>query len=170
MKIFTGLLLVLYIVGCKNPAHEPNPKALKLLLPKEEPGSDTIQGNDPSKRFTVILTDSNKIYYYSGKFSTNAVIGKTGFKEIRNIIKEKNKSVGPGFVVLIKGDVKSTYKNTVDMLDEMAINDIKRYALVDLTDEEAELLGLGNRMTGPGYEHAGAPNELFRFKMVTKEE
>lgn len=141
MKIITALLLILYIVvGCKNPAREPNQKALKLLVPKEEPGSNTLQGNDPSKHFTVILTDSNKIFYYSGKFSTNAVIEKTGFKEIRDIIKEKNKSVGPGFVVLIKGDVKSTYKNTVDMLDEMAINDIKRYSLVDLTDEEAGLI------------------------------
>ena len=34
----------------------------------------------------------------------------------------------------------ATYKNTVDILDEMAISDIKRYAMVDLFQAEKELI------------------------------
>ena len=43
-------------------------------------------------------------------------------------------------VVVIKPDAEATYKNTVDILDEMAINNIKRYAMVDLFEIEKELV------------------------------
>ena len=36
-------------------------------------------------------------------------------------------------MVIIKPDKDATYKNTVDMLDEMKIDEVKRYALVDIT-------------------------------------
>lgn len=43
-------------------------------------------------------------------------------------------------VVVIKPDEEATYKNTIDILDEMAINDVKRYAMVDLFPIEKELI------------------------------
>ena len=48
---------------------------------------------------------------------------------------------GEKFVVVIKPTKESTYKNMVDVLDEMAITKLKRYALVDqLTPDEKKLL------------------------------
>ena len=44
------------------------------------------------------------------------------------------------FVVVIKPDNDATYKNTVDMLDEMTINDVKRYAMVDISPVEYSLV------------------------------
>ena len=38
--------------------------------------------------------------------------------------------------VLIKPDTTSTYSDLVNMLDEMNINDIKVYAIVDITELE----------------------------------
>jgi biopolymer transport protein ExbD len=43
-------------------------------------------------------------------------------------------------VIVIKPDDDATYKNTIDILDEMAISDIKRYAMVDLFPVEKELI------------------------------
>jgi biopolymer transport protein ExbD len=40
------------------------------------------------------------------------------------------------FVVILKPTVDATYKNTVDMLDEMTINQVKRYAMVKVLDAE----------------------------------
>ena len=48
-------------------------------------------------------------------------------------------------VVVIKPGDDATYKNTIDMLDEMAIAAVKRYAMVDLFDIEKQLI---NRTEG----------------------
>ncbi len=42
------------------------------------------------------------------------------------------------FVVILKPTADATYKNTVDMLDEMTINQVKRYAMVKVLDAEME--------------------------------
>ena len=44
------------------------------------------------------------------------------------------------FVVVIKPDEDATYKNTVDILDEMTINNVKRYAMIDITPQELEVV------------------------------
>jgi biopolymer transport protein ExbD len=44
------------------------------------------------------------------------------------------------FVVIIKPDKDATYKNTVDILDEMTINQVKIYAMVKILDQEYQLI------------------------------
>ena len=43
-------------------------------------------------------------------------------------------------LVIIKPDVDATYKNTVDILDEMTINGVKTYAMVKILPQEYELI------------------------------
>jgi biopolymer transport protein ExbD len=45
-----------------------------------------------------------------------------------------------GLIVLIKPDSLSKYKNLVDILDEMLITNVARYAIVDLSESEKELI------------------------------
>lgn len=45
-----------------------------------------------------------------------------------------------GLIVLIKADDKAKYKNMVDILDEMLICNIGRYAIVDLSDVEKGMI------------------------------
>ncbi|MEQ1734259.1 MAG: biopolymer transporter ExbD [Bacteroidia bacterium] len=50
------------------------------------------------------------------------------------------KSFDKGLIVVIKADDKSKYKNVVDILDEMSICNIGRYAMVDITPVEVEMI------------------------------
>ena len=97
---------------------------------------------------TVILGAENRIYYYNGTFDDARIkneIFQTTFDQkngIGKIIRAKQKDVAlyldgiNKMVVLIKPTTKSTYQNTVDVLDEMLINNVRRYAIVDLEKEE----------------------------------
>lgn len=44
------------------------------------------------------------------------------------------------FVVVIKPNEEATYKNTVDMLDEMTINNVKRFAMIKISPTENDLV------------------------------
>jgi biopolymer transport protein ExbD len=44
------------------------------------------------------------------------------------------------FMVIIKPNDEATYKNTVDILDEMTINQVKRYAMVKVLPDENSLI------------------------------
>lgn len=44
------------------------------------------------------------------------------------------------FIVIIKPSEEATYKNTVDILDEMTINQVKTYAMVKILKEELDLI------------------------------
>jgi biopolymer transport protein ExbD len=44
------------------------------------------------------------------------------------------------FFVVIKPNAEATYKNTVDMLDEMTINNVKRFAMVKISETEDKLI------------------------------
>jgi biopolymer transport protein ExbD len=52
----------------------------------------------------------------------------------------ENAALDKDFVVVIKANEDATYKNTVDILDEMTINAVKRFAMVKISDTEKELI------------------------------
>lgn len=53
---------------------------------------------------------------------------------------DPNSCLDRDLVVIIKPDENANYKNTVDILDEMAINGISRYAIVDPFPDELKLV------------------------------
>jgi len=57
-----------------------------------------------------------------------------GDPDWQNACKDKD------FVVVIKPDKDATYKNTVDILDEMTINKVKRFAMIKIADTEYDLI------------------------------
>jgi biopolymer transport protein ExbD len=65
-------------------------------------------------------------------------------KRLRDLRTKDN--TGP--IVLIKATDKAKYKNVVDIIDEMAITNVARYAIVDLNGFEKKLLARKKRELG----------------------
>jgi hypothetical protein len=113
------------IAGCQQPA------ALKLQLPKAEEGLEVAVARNAA---IVIPYGQDGIFCYSGLDVRSGK--KYRQDELRQFLSRKRADTG--FMVVIRPTVDCTYKNIVDMLDEMKISDIKKFALVDITVKEAE--------------------------------
>ena len=119
-----------------------SPKAFKLNIPDDTAKDEEQTEAKASGAFTVLLSKDNQIYYYEGQLASDGSNFKSSnFKEIRaEILKKKANTPEKDLVVIIKPNETSVYKNVVDMLDEMQIADIKRYAIVDIYPGEVELI------------------------------
>ena len=119
-----------------------SPKAFKLNIPDDTAKDEEQTEAKASGAFTVLLSKDNKIYYYEGQLASDGSNFKSSnFKEIRaEILKKKANTPPKDLVVIIKPNETSVYKNVVDMLDEMQITDIKRYAIVDIFPGEVDLI------------------------------
>lgn len=134
-----GFLLITFFIFTTTMSQ---PTAMKLFLPKDTEKPEDQNKIKASGALTLMLGKNDVVYYYEGELAPDASNFKsTTFKDVRTVIIDKKKATDPkDFVVVIKPDKDATYKNTVDMLDEMLINDIKRYALVDIADVEYQLI------------------------------
>ena len=116
--------------------------ALKLNLPKDTDKPEEQNKAKESGALTVLLGKDNHVYYYEGILQDNGTNFKSSsFKDIRDvIINKKHTTDEKDFIVVIKPGAESTYKNVVDILDEMTIDVVERHALVDITDAETLLV------------------------------
>jgi len=134
-----GFLLITFFIFTTTMSQ---PTAMKLYLPKDTDNPEEQNKVKASGALTLLLGKNDQVYYYEGELAPDASNFKTGsFKDIRKVIIDKKRSTDEkDFVVVIKPDNDATYKNTVDILDEMTINDVKRYAMVDISPVEYSLV------------------------------
>ncbi|RZS72561.1 ExbD/TolR family protein [Pseudobacter ginsenosidimutans] len=139
-----GFLLITFFIFTTTMSE---PTAMRLFLPKDTEKPEDQNKVKASGALSIMLGKDNQIFYYAGELLPDGSNFKSAtFKEIRQVIIDKKKTTNPeDFVVVIKPGPESTYKNTVDMLDEMAINEVKRYALVDIFDQELALMAASQK-------------------------
>ena len=112
--------------------------AMRLIMPKDTKRSNFIAAG---KTISLLLADDNTIYYYNGDsvknmHATNSVNG------IRNVLQQKKLWIQQKYkdademIVLIKPTKQALYSNIINTLDEMQINVIKHYVLMDATAAE----------------------------------
>ncbi|HTE25003.1 ExbD/TolR family protein [Flavitalea sp.] len=134
-----GFLLITFFIFTTTMSE---PTAMRLYLPKDTEKPEEQNKAKESGALTLLLGKNNQIFYYEGILSPDGANFKnTNFKDLRDVIITKKKSTKPeDFVVVIKPGPESNYVNTVDVLDEMTISEVKRYALVDIAESELQLL------------------------------
>ncbi|ALD21867.1 ExbD/TolR family protein [Hymenobacter sp. DG25A] len=119
------------------------PNVMQITMPVKPKPGDPPQELKASDALTVVLGENNKIYYYDGLLSDKdkpeLKLSSYDANGIRKVLLDHQRQ-NPKTVVLIKPDDKSNYKNMVDILDEMNITDQKKYALVDISKADTELI------------------------------
>jgi biopolymer transport protein ExbD len=139
-----GFLLITFFIFTTTMAQ---PTAMNLFMPKDVEKPDDQNKVKETGAFTILLGKSDQVYFYEGMDPTK--LQASNFKLIREeIMKKKQNTNAEDLVVIIKPSEDATYKNTVDILDEMTINEIKRYAMVDITEDEFKLVKLTEAANG----------------------
>ena len=138
-----GFLLITFFIFTTTMSQ---PTAMKLFLPKDTDKPEEQNKAKESGALTLLLGDKDHVYFYEGMLDpAGANFKSSTMKQIRDEIITKKRSTPPeDLVIVIKASDKSTYKNVIDILDEMTINDIKRYALVDISEGEAQLVNVSD--------------------------
>ncbi|GEO09064.1 ExbD/TolR family protein [Segetibacter aerophilus] len=138
-----GFLLITFFIFTTTMSQ---PTAMKLNLPKDTDKPEEQNKLKESGAFTMLLGKNNSVYYYEGQLAEQAANLKSStMKKIREeIIRKKRSTPEEDLMVVIKASSESTYKDVVDALDEMTINDIKRYALVDISDVEEKVVSMSD--------------------------
>ncbi len=144
-----GFLLITFFMYTTTLAR---PKTMEINMPYKDKDLKQEEKNKlkASAALTVLLSKNGHIYYYQGigdDPNKPPELQSTNKKGIRQVLIDKIKTVrelkNSGALgvkdeatVLIKPDTTSTYGDLVGMLDEMTINEVKVYAIVDITDIE----------------------------------
>jgi biopolymer transport protein ExbD len=115
------------------------PQALQVNMPDKDDDTEKPELAE-SKALTIILGENDKIFWYTGIKEPNVNETDYSAEGIRHVLNNKNKEVGEGLVVIIKAMKKAKYNNLVNILDEMHITGTKRYAIVDITSQDEELV------------------------------
>lgn len=136
-----GFLLITFFIFTTTMSQ---PTAMNLPLPKDTDKPDEQNKAKESGALTLMLGKDNAVFYYEGILSPDGSnFESTTMKQVRDVIINKKRSTAEkDLVIVIKPTDQANYKNVVDILDEMLINDIKRYALVDISEGENQLIDI----------------------------
>jgi biopolymer transport protein ExbD len=158
-----GFLLITFFMFTTTMS---KPKTMEINMPNTE----KIEPQDETKvkestAMTVLLSRNHRVYYYEGLATdpnTPPDLKVTSFKAkdgIRDAIIAKKDKVAAlkqsgqlsgkdQATILIKPDVTSTYEDLVNILDEMNINDVRVYAIVDITPVDQEFIRVTEQANG----------------------
>ena len=137
-----GFLLVTFFMLTTTFSKPQTMEINMPVKPKGEVKEEEQNALKASKAFNILIGGDNKIYWYRGLPSEPIeTVVSTDYTAdgLRKILLARNASISD-MVVLIKPTDDASYKNVVDVLDEMNISNIKRYALVDISPQEIELI------------------------------
>jgi biopolymer transport protein ExbD len=116
-----------------------DPYVLPIVMPDKTEDITKLPPINHKKVLTLVLGEKDKIYWYVGTENPKVNITDYSAKGIRKVLLKKNEEI-KNMYILIKPSDKSRYKNMVDIFDEIAITDMKRYALVKCTPEDTQLI------------------------------
>jgi Biopolymer transport protein len=136
-----GFLLITFFIFTTTLS---TPTAMKLVVPANGPNTQAPE----SKTLSLILAGNNRVEYYKGNNIQSLQTTNYSVEGLRQVIQTAKNTLANrnDLIVLIKPSEFSSYQNIVATLDEMKINDVKRYVLMDMTSNEMKNLKTTNQV------------------------
>lgn len=133
-----GFLLISFFIFTTTLA---KPTAMHLAIPDDanNKGSSVAPVN---KTLNLLLGANNNVFYYEGDSLNQIKNIRIKASDLRDVITNKKIKLRNYFgsdtslIVLIKPTSDATYANVINALDEMLINNVKTYVLMDASKEE----------------------------------
>jgi biopolymer transport protein ExbD len=136
-----GFLLITFFIFTTT-MHEA--KGMNLIVPDDKPVDIPTKAAE-SKTISLILQDDDMIHYYHGLNQNQTQSTNYSAAGLRSVIQQKIWEVKNRFgkdadaIILIKPTDGASYRNIIAVLDEMLINDVKKYVLMEPSAEEKSL-------------------------------
>lgn len=137
-----GFLLITFFVFTTTMATQT---AMNMNEPNDKDTSQQQKVKN-SGAMTILLGKQDQVYYYYGQLLPETLseqFKSTTFKQIRQLIVDKKKSTPEDdLMYIIKSSDESTFKNAINILDEMTISDVPpgHYAESNITETEQKLI------------------------------
>ena len=137
--IIIGIVLIASVGFFMLTATLSSPTTLNLYMPKESEKDSIDKYRDLRTKLTLILLKEDKVFGYYGDFITGG--RSVSLDETDKLIADGWKMFSKdSLVVVIKPTKEASYKATVDILDQMTINNIEKYSMTDPNKQEKEFL------------------------------
>ena len=151
MKLLLGIIIgvlfasgVFYYINKTNKEKEAaafiasTGSAKVISMNMNEPKNEDLSAKISVKNPLVILIDANdSIYYYNGGDCSK--LQKTSIEKLRQTLTDKKKNTNPvELMIIIKTATGSSFKTTIDLLDEITVAGIKagHHVEVDISENE----------------------------------
>jgi biopolymer transport protein ExbD len=130
-----GFLLITFFIFTTAMS---KPTGMKFFLPKSVPDK-LSQPTPASGVLTLLLAADKRIFYYEGADPRQLrLVEANGIRRL--ILDKKKRTSAEKFMVIIKPGKDSNFKTLVNVMDEMTINEVRHYAMVDPEPTESSLM------------------------------
>jgi biopolymer transport protein ExbD len=120
------------------------PQTMEINMPIKDVDPEEQIALKASNAMTIILGEDDRLFYYYGLGdpAENPEVIESDYSAtgIRKVLLSPKVKSNDKMTVMIKAMEKSRYKNVVDILDELKITDTRKFALVDIADNDEQLV------------------------------
>ena len=113
-------------------------KTMEVTMPDKVTKEEEQTKINENDILNLVLAENDKIYYWIG-LTPPASVTNYSKDGVRKLLLE-NIRANPKLMILIKPKDEARYNNMVDILDEMDITNMKRYAIVDYTPDDKTII------------------------------
>ncbi len=116
-------------------------KTMEVTMPDKVTKEEEQTKINENDILNLVLAENDKIYYWTG-LTPPAEVTNYSKDGVRKILLQRIRE-NPKLMVLIKPKDEARYNNMVDILDEMDITQMKRYAIVEFTNDDKTIIAGG---------------------------